>query len=213
MKKIILTAIILAMCITASAQRDYTHDDNHVYYHGMMLRFANIETFQDLGYGYAKDSRHVYKNGNILEFVDPNGFRIDSRYRINNDDDIIYDRDDNEDYYNNGYETSRYHKTNFDVFYNGKKLDDASPSTFKEIGRGYAKDAFNVYYRGNKVEDATANSFLIMEGGYGKDAFNVYYHGKKLPDVSSANNFKYQGNGYASDGFNMYYHGKKINDQ
>ena len=59
MKKIILTAIILAMCITASAQRDYTHDDNHVYYHGMMLRFANIETFQDLGYGYAKDSRHV----------------------------------------------------------------------------------------------------------------------------------------------------------
>ena len=48
MKKIILTAIILAMCITASAQRDYTHDDNHVYYHGMMLRFANIETFQDL---------------------------------------------------------------------------------------------------------------------------------------------------------------------
>jgi hypothetical protein len=213
MKKTILTAIIFAMSLTAFAQHDYTHDENHVYYHGMVLRLADIETFQDLGYGYAKDAHHVYQNGNILEYVDPHNFRIDSQYRINNNNDLIYNRDDENEDYNDRYEASRYHKTNFDVYYNGRKLDGATASSFKDLGRGYAKDAFNVYYFGRKLEDATASSFLIMDGGYAKDSFNAYYHGKKLPDVSGTSNFKYQGNGYATDGFNMYYDGRKIDNQ
>lgn len=45
-----------------------------------------------------------------------------------------------------------YQKTDFDVFYRGRKIKGASASTFLELADGYAKDTFNMYYWGRKIE-------------------------------------------------------------
>ena len=54
------------------------------------------------------------------------------------------------------------------------------PSTFKELGGGYAKDAFTVFYCGEKVEGAMASTFKYTGEGYGQDTFDAYFRGKKL---------------------------------
>jgi hypothetical protein len=74
----------------------------------------------------------------------------------------------------------------------------------------YIKDTFNVYYNGRKVQDAVSNSFEDLGYGYGKDAFNVFYNGNTIPGAFALN-FRLTGNGYATDSFNTYYYGRKLN--
>ena len=98
-----------------------------------------------------------------------------------------------------------------DVFYDGKKLDDASASSFKDLGYGYGKDSFDVYFCGKKISGASANSFRLLKDGYAKDSFDVYFYGEKVSDAS-ASSFSVDENGYAHDTFSTYYFGKKIGD-
>lgn len=169
-------------------ERDsYTIENGIVYYKGTPLKFADANSFRIIGHGYAKDSYNVYMNGTILPFVDPKHFKLkvqtnDRRpdtfphdVTTNKDrllDDIIIDKD--------GYTRDEYYKTTFDVFFNGKKIKDASASSFVVLKDGYAKDAFNVYYRGLKIEDASTFNFECDGRGYAHDSFNAYYKGKKL---------------------------------
>lgn len=98
---------------------------------------------------------------------------------------------------------------NFNVYYNGRKVADASVNTFMELGRSYAKDAFNVYYKGRKISNASPNTFQVLRNGYAKDAFNAYYRGREINNAY-VNTFEVLGDGYAHDTFNTYYNGKKI---
>lgn len=50
------------------------------------------------------------------------------------------------------------------------------------LGGDYAKDNWSVYYRGKKIEDASASSFKYLEDGYAKDNWNLFYRGKKTKD-------------------------------
>ena len=134
---------------------DYRIERNHVYYRQHQLTDADVRTFVDLGYGYAKDYRNVYWEGRVLPHVDPANFRL------------------------KGQEVGRYRVTTHDVFYDDMKTE-ANPRSFQELGGGYAKDAFDVYYCGKKIKDAFANKFVYLGDGYAEDAFNTYYRGKKV---------------------------------
>lgn len=202
--KIMLIILFMPFSLVVNAQNyksNYSIESNGVYYNGGLIDEADASTFIILGHGYAKDRNNVYMEGRILKYVDPFSFRLVERYDDYNGSDRQY----------NGHRGGGYFKSNFDVFYDGRKIEDASASTFRELEDGYAKDAFNVYYRGRKVDDASANSFKKVGGGYFKDAFNFYFRGRKVDDAS-ANTFEYTGNGYAHDSFNTYYQGKKVSD-
>ena len=203
MKKIVFVLKILVVTSltvwsgSVFAQR-YEVDHGRVFYGERPVMHADVRSFVDLGYGYAKDKNNVYMDGKALEYVDPATFRLKGREGLRQHD---YEKE------HQGAHKG-YFKTNFNVYYGNKKID-AMPSTFKEIGNGYAKDSFNVYYYGKKLEGAMASTFKEIGGGYCKDSFNVYYYGVKV-EGAQASSFKYVGNGYGQDTFDAYYRGKKL---
>ncbi len=205
--RILLMVVVFAMITTISANAQsnrafYSIERGMVYFNGQPMPYADVATFQILGYGYAKDRQHVYMDGYILEYVEPLSFRLKDEQHHPYAGYGEWDRPPH---------TYGYYKTKFNVFFNGRKIEDASASTFKELDEGYAKDSFNVYYLGKKINDASASTFRILGGGYSKDAFNVYFYGKEIPDAS-ASTFKYDGSGYAHDAFDTYYNGRKIGE-
>lgn len=98
---------------------------------------------------------------------------------------------------------------NYDVFFDGRKVEGASASSFKILKYGYAKDAWSVYYRGAKIKGASESSFKVLGDGYAKDTWNVYYRGAKIKGASESS-FEVLGDGYAKDTWSTYYMGRKI---
>lgn len=235
LKYCMMSAAMLFFSVTLFAQEQYlkyTFSRKNVYYGKTYVREADFDTFRDLGYGYAKDRNHVYRYGKILEFVVPSSFKVDAKYAAYDD----VHRHPNPPHtpkhpaapahpvrpehpghpewsdcpeYGKPGTGSGYHITTFDVFFNGKKIPDATASSFRILKDGYAKDAFNVYCMGKKIHDATGSSFECLGCGYAKDAFNVYWMGHKIKDAF-ASSFKVLKDGYAEDPFNTYYRGKKV---
>lgn len=167
--------ILLMLClisVTAQAQSDgesYSVKEGNVYYLEDTLPAADVCTFQILGHGYAKDCHHVYLHGRILPYVDPVSFRL-KHPRSHADKEEWNERE------------SAYHVSTFTVYYQGRKVQNASPNSFQVLGGGYAKDSFRVFYDGEEVAGASAVSFTYDGKGYGHDAFNTFYRGRKLPD-------------------------------
>ena len=63
---------------------------------------------------------------------------------------------------NNAYHTcSSYYKDTFNVYYNNKKVEEATAMTFEDLGNCYGKDAFDVFYKGQLIPDANANTFMV----------------------------------------------------
>lgn len=168
--KIMMVMGLMGWSLSGFAQA-YQVDRNRVFFDREPMPYADARTFVDLGYGYAKDRDNVYLDGRILEFVDPATFRLKGRDGSH----VRKHRGDHE----RSAAHSGYYKTKFNVYYGDKKID-AVPTSFKEIGGGYAKDAFNVFYEGMKVEGASASTFKYTGDGYAEDAFNAFYRGRKL---------------------------------
>ncbi len=212
-QKSLLFLLLMGMATMSYAQR-YTVNQGRVYFGNEHIRNADPRTFVDLGNGYAKDINNVYKAGRILEYVDPSTFRLKEPHAGRRQDN--YEQGYHP--YEGGYQPYEdnwapgahrgYFKTTWNVYYGDKKLD-AMPSTFQDLGGGYAKDSFNVFYYGEKIKGANGSTFTILGGGYSKDSFNVYYLGDKIQGAY-ASTFKVLGNGYAEDSFNSYYRGRKL---
>ncbi|CAF3677583.1 unnamed protein product [Rotaria sp. Silwood1] len=97
------------------------------------------------------------------------------------------------------------------VYFLGKKVKDANPSTFQLLDEGYAKDEHNVYYMGEKIESAFRNSFQLLDKGYAKDSFYVYHMGNEIKNADT-DSFKSLGYGYAKDINSVFYMGEKLED-
>ena len=166
--KSFLLVAMMGWAIMSYAQR-YEIDRGRVYFGEVYVVQADIHSFKDLGFGYAKDRNNVYMNGIVLENVDPSSFRLKERSVRRH-----HGRENEEPEVHRGY-----YKTKWNVYYGDKKLD-AIASSFVELGGGYAKDSFNVYYYGEKVKGAWASSFKYTGNGYAEDSFDAYYRGKKL---------------------------------
>ena len=123
------------------------------------------------------------------------------------------------------YRVPQYYVNDNGVFFEGRRVEGASPSGFVALGDGYAKDAWavyyfgnkinfardswNVYYNGVKINGASADSFRVLNDGYAKDAWNVYFDGVKI-NGAMADSFSCGPDGYAHDTWNTYYYGRKI---
>ena len=174
-----LSCVVLmaAFTLTASAQssrqvRPYSFNKKGVFYGRQPVMGIDYRTFIDLGYGYAKDRYNVYFEGQILPYVDPATFRLKVPGRVYPGDYPVDPSDEYDPYYNEGYVV-----TSNAVLYNGRKISER-PSSFKDLGWGYAKDVFDVYYLGEKIEDARSSSFKVLKDGYAEDAFDTYYRGR-----------------------------------
>ena len=166
--RLIVLIAMTGWALTADAQR-YEIDRGRIYFGEELVMFADVHSFKDLGWGYAKDRNNVYMDGRVLENVDPSTFRLKTHSGHRQ-----HERGKEEPAAHRGY-----YKTTFNVYYGDKKLD-AMASSFVELGGGYAKDAFNVYYYGEKVKGARASFFKYTGNGYAEDTFDAYYRGKKL---------------------------------
>ena len=166
--KSLVLIMMIGWVMTGYAQH-YEIDRGRVYFGEELVAYADIQSFKDLGFGYAKDRHNVYMDGRVLENVDPSTFRLKAH---NSHRHPGKDREEPK-------VLKGYYKTKFNVYFGDKKLD-AMASSFVELGGGYAKDAFNVYYYGEKVKDAWASSFKYTGNGYAEDTFDAYYRGKKL---------------------------------
>lgn len=207
-KTLLAAAILMSTPNVLRAQNDmpqYVVKNGMMIFQGAPMLRIDINTFVDLGYGYAKDRYNVYYMGRVLPFVDPYTFQLKGG-RVN-------PYDEGRRGYDGGYGYDEYYTgymvTKNTVLYEGRKIEDAMANSFTDLGYDYAKDAFNVYYMGRKVGDATSSSFKVLTYGYAADAFNVYYMGVKMPDAVPSS-FKVLKDGYAEDTFNTYYCGKKV---
>ena len=94
------------------------------------------------------------------------------------------------------YRVPQYYVNDNGVFFEGRRVEGASPSGFVALGDGYAKDVWAVYYFGNKINFASVESFQVSGYGYARDSWNVYYNGVKI-DGASADSFRVLNDGYA----------------
>jgi hypothetical protein len=83
---------------------------------------------------------------------------------------------------NNVFHTcSPYYKDEFNVYYNNRKVEEATAMTFKDLGNCYGKDAFDVFYKGYMISGADADSFIVdIDGLHAHDNFYTYFKGQKL---------------------------------
>ena len=168
LRKSFLLIAMMGWAMTGNAQK-YEVDNGRVYFGNELLEHVDVQSFVDLGLGYAKDRFSVFMKGKVLENVDPSTFRLKKKSARQN-----VGADKEEQAVLRGY-----FKTQMNVYYGDKKVD-AMASSFEELGGGYAKDAFNVFYCGEKVEGAMVSSFKYTGDGYAEDSFDAYYRGRKL---------------------------------
>lgn len=196
-------------CSHKSYKDVYSGDRNNVFYKGRLVQYADPMTFRDMGFGYGRDRMNVYFEGAIIPHADPVTFKIyrqsDTRnMRTYEQPDILPEEEMPGTAFSDGYS-----KDNINVYYMGRKIEDATASSFHELDDGYAKDAFHVYFMGRNITDATVSSFELLGDGYAKDAFAAFYLGLKIEDAT-ASSFIYIGHDMAKDAFNKYFRGKKI---
>lgn len=55
------------------------------------------------------------------------------------------------------------------------RIVDADPSTFEDLGDGYARDAQHAFLEGNIIKGADGKSFKCLEKRYAMDANHVFY--------------------------------------
>lgn len=223
-----MLVMLFTLTATMSAQRYqslYSVRGEKVMFDGQTIQHADAKTFQNLGNGYAKDRNNVYLDGKILRFVDPLTFRligddrqpiIDRRYDQQGpgqQGEVVsgrgHDHNHNDYYDNSRPYHAEYMITNFDVYFDGRRVEHATASSFKDLGYGYGKDSFRVYYFGQHIQSASASSFKLLTDGYAKDAFRAYYRGNII-DGASGSSFKILSDGYSKDAFNVYYQGRKV---
>jgi len=197
---IALLTAVATDCYAQNLHKEYFARNGVMYYHNEPMRGVDFRSFIELGFGYAKDRFNVYYQGMILEYVDPFTFQLKQPE---------YGSDGTYHPYDRMYPMEGYQITSNAVLYNGRKIKQASASSFKVLEDGYAVDAFEAYYLGMVIKGASSSSFKYIGEGYAKDAFSVYYLGKEIKGASSSS-FKILGNGYAEDTFETYYLGRKI---
>lgn len=209
--RVFLTALSLAACLHVEAQtrwNDYRAADGKVVYQGQFLPDADAESFEELGFGYARDRYHVYYLGEVLEFVDPSSFKVDARF-------------------------TRHHKTGVAAQASvprttppanqGKAPAATSPQGGakgldiegalglgpSEAGEYLVKDGV-VAYEGRPVEGADAASFEALKAGYARDRRHGYYKGTVISNAIGGKHFSYSGDDYATDGLHTYFKGKEV---
>jgi hypothetical protein len=71
-----------------------------------------------------------------------------------------------------------YYKDQWNVYYQGQKVPQATAMTFEDLGHGYGKDMFDVFYKGKRIMGANPPTFVVDNEYDSHDVFNRYWKGK-----------------------------------
>ncbi len=209
--RVFLAALSLTACLHLEAQtrwNDYHAADGKVLYQGQYLPDADAESFEELGFGYARDRYNVYYLGEVLEFVDPSCFKVDARFtrhhKIGAAARTPVPRTAHSE--NQGKASALASPQG-----EGKGLDiegwlGLGPS---EAGEYLVKDGI-VTYEGHAVKGADAASFEPLKAGYARDRRHGYYKGTVISNAIGGKHFSYSGDDYATDGLHTYFKGKEV---
>ena len=200
----------------------YFKDKNSIYYEDSgnlhKIENADLKTFKDLDYNFAKDKNNIYYKNKKLDGIDAASFeKIEFNfikdknrlYKIDEDEEKneiklipINEKVNLENFEEIG---GNYYKDDKNLYYFGenefKKIEGADPNSFKYDNENYtfiAKDKNNVYFEGEKVKGIDVKSAEGIDGLWIKDKNSVFYRGKKLEKISS-NNFQYFDGGISYD--------------
>ena len=200
----------------------YFKDKNSIYYEDSRnlhkIENADLKTFKDLDYNFAKDKNNIYYKNKKLDGIDAASFeKIEFNfikdknrlYKIDEDEEKneiklipINEKVNLENFEEIG---GNYYKDDKNLYHFGenefKKIEGADPNSFKYDNENYtfiAKDKNNVYFEGEKVKGIDVKSAEGIDGLWIKDKNSVFYRGKKLEKISS-NNFNYFDGGISYD--------------
>ena len=200
----------------------YFKDKNSIYYEDSgnlhKIENADLKTFKDLDYNFAKDKNNIYYKNKKLDGIDAASFeKIEFNfikdknrlYKIDEDEEKneiklipINEKVNLENFEEIG---GNYYKDDKNLYHFGenefKKIEGADPNSFKYDNENYtfiAKDKNNVYFEGEKVKGIDVKSAEGVDGLWIKDKNSVFYRGKKLEKISS-NNFNYFDGGISYD--------------
>ena len=200
----------------------YFKDKNSIYYEDSgnlhKIENADLKTFKDLDYNFAKDKNNIYYKNKKLDGIDAASFEKiefnfikdkNGLYKIDEDEEKneiklipLNEKVNLENFEEIG---GNYYKDDKNLYYFGenefKKIDGSDPNSFEYDNENYtfiAKDKNNVYFEGEKVKGIDVNSAEGINGLWIKDKNSVFYRGKKLEKISS-NNFNYFDGGMSYD--------------
>ena len=200
----------------------YFKDKNSIYYEDSgnlhKIENADLKTFKDLDYNFAKDKNNIYYKNKKLDGIDAASFEKiefnfikdkNGLYKIDEDEEKneiklipINEKVNLENFEEIG---GNYYKDDKNLYYFGenefKKIDGSDPNSFEYDNENYtfvAKDKNNVYFDGEKVKGIDVKSAEGVAGLWIKDKNSVFYRGKKLEKISS-NNFNYFDGGMSYD--------------
>ena len=200
----------------------YFKDKNSIYYEDSgnlhKIENADLKTFKDLDYNFAKDKNNIYYKNKKLDGIDAASFEKiefnfikdkNGLYKIDEDEEKneiklipLNEKVNLENFKEIG---GNYYKDDKNLYYFGenefKKIDGSDPNSFEYDNENYtfiAKDKNNVYFDGEKVKGIDVKSAEGIDGLWIKDKNSVFYRGKKLEKISS-NNFNYFDGGMSYD--------------
>jgi len=163
----------------------YAKDKNRVYYRGLVISDADVNTFKPLSDTYSVDYKHIFWEKHLLSTANPESFKIlKDEYSLDSER----------------------------VYYRKDTLKEANPATFRTIGDYYAKDANHVYSQGylqTQVSDAASFELISSDGcghKWARDK-NFYYHYKSRieADYATFTLIDKGKDGYAKDKNHVYY--------
>ncbi len=136
--------------------RKYHVNKGCIYWEGRLIENMDHNSFEDLGYKYAKDKDSIFYWGHKKHDIDYSSFVVLNNY--------TYDKNN--------------------VYWHSSVIYDADALSFKILDENYGKDKNKVYYEKYEIEGIDDVSlFEVLDEYYSKDENNIYYKGKRMTDV------------------------------
>ena len=208
----------------------YAKDGKNVYYMGKVVKSADPATFSGYDYGYSHDKKSAFYKTEIIDGLSPKGLAeylpiLESEYLKNEDiilnedyrktkdgvkykGTVIIDADVHSFYVLEDYE-NKYGADKNSIYYQGIKLSEGDPATFKILGRDFTLDKDNVYYKNVKNNDIDRKSFEYFDFGFFKTKDGVFSDNEIIKNIDSAT-FESLNNIFYKDKNSIYYHKEKL---
>jgi len=164
---------------------NYGTDGSNVYYGGVIIRGADIHSFEILDKSYSKDKNAVFYGDNKVEGADVKSFRVF------NDENFKWGAADKNHLYRMG-----------------EKFTDANPNTVRFFPADYIADDKDVYLNGRLIEGFDGKTFEVLRGGFIpiiNDKNGAYINHRKI-EGSDGETFQYISHGYSKDKNYVYRH-------
>lgn len=141
----------------------FAKDKSHCYLEGSVFKKANVETFEVLNWAFAKDKSNVYTNRGILKDADSDTFvAIGDGYN-----EELYIRPC-------GFGKDKNHIFYYVYGGRTMILNDADLDTFTALTNDFGKDKNYVWWNGKKLKNANPKTWRLLENGNSIDDKNAF---------------------------------------